>query len=49
MSKSIKVEWRDVASALGRDRKLWYKNTVVNIEPIVGKEANQSNPFELIT
>ena len=49
MSKSIKVEWRDVASALGRDRKLWYKNTIINIEPIVGKEANQSNPFELIT
>jgi len=48
-SKTNKTEWKDVSSALGKDRKLWYKNSIINIEPIVGKEVNQFNPFELIT
>ena len=48
-SKLNKVEWKDIASALRTDRKLWYKISIINIKPNVGKEENQFNPFELIT
>ncbi len=48
-SKTNEVEWKDVSSALGKDRKLWYKNSIVNIQPIVGKEVNIFNPFEYTT
>ncbi len=45
-SNGNKIEWREIAFALGKNRTLWYKNSIINIEPIVDNVVNQSNPFE---
>ena len=48
-SNCSKIQWKDIAFALCQDRRLWYKNTIINVEPKVDKKVNQFNPFELIT
>ncbi len=45
-SNNNKIEWKDIAFALGANRKLWYKNSIINISPIVDNEVNLSNLFE---
>ena len=44
-----KLEWKDVSSALGKNRNLWYKNIITFIQSEVDKSLSiQSfNPFEL--
>ncbi len=44
----VGIEWKDVSLALGKDRKLWYKNTIKFIQLKVGESLSiQNNPFEL--
>jgi IS605 OrfB family transposase len=44
-----KLEWKDVSSALGKNRNQWYKNIMKFIQlKVVESQSNQSfNPFEL--
>ena len=39
-SNCSKIEWKYIAFALSQDIKLWYKNTIINVEPKVEKELN---------
>ena len=44
-----KPEWKNISSALGKDRKLWYKNTMSFIQSKVEQSLliQNFNPFEL--
>lgn len=43
------LEWKDISSALGKNRNLWYKNIIKFIQSKVDESLSiqRFNPFEM--